>query len=787
MTVTFKSTELFNYKRLQIIHDNWDEMPEDLKDGSHHIGNANLKLLVHTYLARSKKDEKTGIAEIPVTYKHSKLLENFGRQYAVKQLSLQSLTRKIRHTITHDIYNDIDMKNAHLSILSQYCQKKGWNCSEIKKSVENNELYLKSIMEADNVSRGEAKRIKLMVSYGSYNVTSKAKWFPQFKEEIKDVHQKMIKDPNNKDTLKLIVTSKGKKELASDSYNIYNADGKLCGNLMCDIENRILMSCMNFLKNENISTKNVVLCFDGFMIKKEIFNPTPQILEKMSEYAFNETGYKMIFTSKPQDEVLTLDGLTTKESEVIVVQDDADACNRLLEEMKGNIFSCKSNIYVKAKDSNIWTNNDSEVDREIVNTIVGMNLVSNYGSRQEKPYSKDITGVRTLLSLVKYLCPKDDDLIETIRKRSKGKLFFKNGVYDFSIGTTGKFRSETDYDMTPIRINRDYPQTIDNESKEQLTNIINSIFETNKQSINMLQHGARGLAGCIEDKDFVIGTGLRDCGKGILTQLFTQSFGVYATECNANNFITTKRIGTSDEAKNRMWIIPHMWSRLLFANECDIDNGNEKAIINGVLIKSLVSGGDVQKARMLYKSEIEFIFNGRLMMFMNDLPEIKPVDATQHMTLFEFPHKFIMPSEYDEKKEHQDLQPYERRADPQLKEKLKDHKFVDAFIHLVLENYLKAPVENTKEVADSSKEYRIDAGDELLYYRDTFDYSDPKAFTPSIEIYEEVNKKYPLMSQLKIKSFLTKNMKLNFSKKRIEGTPLHGFLGIKIKNLPNGD
>ena len=169
MTVTFKSTELFNYKRLQIIHDNWDEMPEDLKDGSHHIGNANLKLLVHTYLARSKKDEKTGIAEIPVTYKHSKLLENFGRQYAVKQLSLQSLTRKIRHTITHDIYNDIDMKNAHLSILSQYCQKKGWNCSEIKKSVENNELYLKSIMEADNVSRGEAKRILNITSYALKN------------------------------------------------------------------------------------------------------------------------------------------------------------------------------------------------------------------------------------------------------------------------------------------------------------------------------------------------------------------------------------------------------------------------------------------------------------------------------------------------------------------------------------------------------------------------------------------------------------------------------------------
>jgi len=466
----------------------------------------------------------------------------------------------------------------------------------------------------------------------------------------------------------------------------------------------------------------------------------------------------------------------------IVVKNDKEACDKLLEKMEGYIYSCKNIIYVKTKLTKIWTNNETEVDREIANTVMNMDIIMETSSGNVKPYSKDITGVRTLLSLIKYTSPINDNLIETIRLSSKGKIFFSDGVYDFSIG---KFRQETQEDMTPIRINRKYNSTVDNTTREEIMKIINSIFNDEKQTINMLQHGARGLAGCIEDKDFIIGTGLRDCGKGILTKLFTQAFGVYATEVNANNFIGSKRIGISDEAKNRMWLLPHIWSRLLFANECDIDNGNDKAIINGVLIKSLMSGGDVQKARALHKSEIDFIFNGRLIMFMNDLPEIKPVDTCQHMTLFEFPNKFIMPEEYKEKKQNKDLQPYEKKAIINLKEKLNDDKYINAFIQLVFENYQNKPVNNTDDVKNASKEFRIDAGDELLFYKECFDYSDPKIFTTSAEIYEAVNKKYPEMSSIKIKSFLTKNMKLAYKQKQINGERARGFFGIKIKNKNN--
>jgi ribosomal protein L30/L7E len=650
-------------------------------------------------------------------------------------------------------------------------------------------------MDADNVSKCDAKKIKLAVSYGSDSATSKAKWFKAFKEEIKGIHEKMIKDEDNKGLIEKIKNSKKHINIGTEGVNVgnvkkyddsgrkcevYNLAGKLCGHLMCEIENQILVACVGYLKNEKIPIKNLVLCFDGFMINKNIFTSSYEILEKMSTYAEKKTGYKMKFVSKPQNEILNLEGLNLKKINHKVVSNDEEACNTLLEEMNGYIYSCKNNLYVKTKLNNIWTNNDSDVDREIVNTILGMDIVTMDNFGRYKTYSKDITGVNTLLKLIRYKCPVNENLIETIRTHSKGKIFFSDGVYDFS---SGKFRQETDEDMTPIRINRKYNSNIDETTKTELIKLMNSIFEEDKQTVNMLQHGARGLAGCIEDKDFVVGTGLRDCGKGIITQLFTQAFGVYATEVNANNFIGTKRIGVSDEAKNRMWLLPHMWSRLLFANECDIDNGSEKATINGVLIKSLMSGGDVQKARALYKSEIDFIFNGRLIMFMNDLPEIKPVDTCQHMTLFEFPNKFIMPEDYCEKKKNKELQPYEKKADPNLKEKLKNEKYIDAFIQLVFENYTDNPVKNTEKIIKAIKEYRLEGGDELLYYKETFDYSDPSVFTSSLEIYSEIEKKYPSMSHQKIKSFLTKNMKLKYYKKQIEGNRSWGFEGLKIRNI----
>jgi len=58
--------------------------------------------------------------EATVFYKPGRGL-NSGRLYANGGLSLQSIKRRIRHTVAGDLYDDVDMVNAHPTILAQLC------------------------------------------------------------------------------------------------------------------------------------------------------------------------------------------------------------------------------------------------------------------------------------------------------------------------------------------------------------------------------------------------------------------------------------------------------------------------------------------------------------------------------------------------------------------------------------------------------------------------------------------------------------------------------------------
>jgi hypothetical protein len=750
---TFKSTEIYLYKPMRIIYDNWDEMPEDLRDGRNHIGNGNLKELVRRYLDKAVPTSNPEIYKIDVSYKHSNMLKVSGRQYAKGQLSLQSMTRKIRHTITKGLYNDIDMKNAHLSILNQYCSKKGWTHTEIKKSVKNNEEYLKDIMDADGVNRGEAKKLKLSVSYGS-DVTSKAKWFTAFKNEVKQIHKNMIEDKENKQLIKKIALSKGDHVEGTHKFEVYNMEGKLCGHIMCDIENKILMACMDYLKKKKIPTDNVVLIFDGFMIPKDVFDGGEKILSRMSKYVFKKTGYEMTFVNKPQDEFLTLEGLSIKGGEEIVIHNDVEACEEIIKCLEGRIYLCENELYVK-NERNVWTSAETHVTRYITRCIVKQNIVTINNSGAKVLYSKSVDGISKIIKLIKSLCPSNDKLIEEIRKNSKGKLFFNNGVYEFS---EGKLRKETDDDMTTIRIDRDYDTNIDKTIKKKLYGYISDIFDTEEEIQNFLRHGARALAGHIEDKRFILGTGLRNCGKGIITLLFGESFPKYVTEADANNFINVKRIGSTDESKNKMWLMSHMWSRIMFCNEADVENGKDECILNGALIKSLTSGGDTIRARNLYSSETQFKFGARIILFMNHTPTIKPVDTCQQMSTFLFPHKFV------EKEEGEKYITYERKTIANLKDILKDKKYLDAFTELVFSNYTDTPVKDCETVKKNTSAYLREAGDVMTFYKEAFTYGDERMVTPTVKVYETVKSVFKEVTRNQVNTFMTVNMKLESSR-----------------------
>jgi hypothetical protein len=791
--IVSRSKDQFKYSRLRKIYDNWEIV--DIPDEAKEVWKVGLnefipKNIIHDFLEKSYIiDIENDIAEISISYKHSKLLKTSGRRYVINGIGLQTMFKLIRQTITHDIYHDIDIVSAHINILNQYCQLNNYPHEHLQNACDNNEQQIQEIMKIRNCTREKAKRDRLAQINGGERYVNTPWWF-EFKQEIKKIHQLILNDKRNETLLSLIKSDPNRKDK-------YNLEGRLTNHILCQIEDKILQSCINYLKKHKYDIKNIVLVFDGFMIPINVVNPTETFFNDLSKFVFNETGFKMNFVVKKPNKLIPLDKLQMKDTlepinpnggDENIVNGDTDAANKILDSLTNRIFFCQGNIFIKTFEKNIWTSNCQKVDREIVQTCqrLGLRTKTICGTL---PFDGNTSNIKNMVYLVKSMCPEDDQFIETMRRKSKGKIFFKDQVYDF---TKKEYRKEDDDDMTPVRIPRNAPiHGSDIKIKNNIIEILNSIFKRDDiekeqlcpEAKNILQYFARTLAGHLEDKNWLIGLGLRNCGKGILTLMTRCAFNGYVTEVDVNNFINKSKQNGSDEAKSKMWLIKHMWSRILFGNEVDIENSKEKAILNGILIKSLSSGGDTQVVRGLYQSEFEFIFAGLIVILLNEVPEIRPSDTCQTLSLFEFPNKYISPEIYDKMVKEQSLDIYMKKGDATLKDKIIESDFCDAFVNLVFEQYIDHKVVNCESVENSSNEYKIDNGDDCLFFKETFVFTMKKEdCMTSKDILNIVRSKFPKMSNQKIKSFLTKNMGLTYTKNLEQKTydSRVGYIGIKL-------
>ena len=85
-----------------------------------------------------------------------------GRWYAINGLSLQSMNRRLRHTICGSEYQDIDTVNAEPTIIQHLCRQNEFDCPHLDEYVKNREALLGSL----GCSRDEAKDTYLAVMNG---------------------------------------------------------------------------------------------------------------------------------------------------------------------------------------------------------------------------------------------------------------------------------------------------------------------------------------------------------------------------------------------------------------------------------------------------------------------------------------------------------------------------------------------------------------------------------------------------------------------------------------------
>ena len=231
--------------------------------------------------------DKSVNGSISVEYKQN---EGFGRFYAVGSLGLQSMCRELRHTIACDLYDDIDVVNAHPVILEYLCGKHDISCMSLKQYNMDREKFLGQI----DLPHGEAKELVLSLINGGTkaykNLKNKPSFLRKFKKELQEIHREFASLGGES-----FETHRKSREKAGKASN---HKASFMNILLCDFENKILQVIYNFYQRPN----DCVLCFDGLMLRKGYHGEVAETLDACQRKVFDTMGIHIVLKIKPMNE-----------------------------------------------------------------------------------------------------------------------------------------------------------------------------------------------------------------------------------------------------------------------------------------------------------------------------------------------------------------------------------------------------------------------------------------------------------------------------------------------------
>ena len=781
--MTIQYNEIFDACKLQYIIDNWRNINILNEDNEQDYKNK-TETIIKNYLENSIiYNENQNIIKVNYNQKN----KNIGRFFAKGSLSLQSLPRQIRHTIAKEFYYDIDIVNCHPIILYQYCNKNNIKTPKLKEYIDDRDKILNEIIEKNQITKEEAKKLILKITNGGEHNQSKCLFIRDYYDEIKEIQELICKIPENEKYVKI-----GKKN--SDKKNGYNKNGSSVNVLLTDIENNILNCMIDYLKNKNIINKNVVLVFDGLMIlKDDIKQPLEDIIKELQEYIKNKIDYDMKIILKEMNEDIIIKEEDIIEREItnneIIAMSDNEASDILLEKLKEKYKLCICDNKKYMKINNIWTNDEQTIENTLMKICAELNIKqykhcfdtkaieptleidgNTYYLNKFVTYSANYINAKNIIKLLYCKIEIDNDLNNKIYNSTLKKLCFNNGYYDFN---QMKFINNFDNIETNIKINMDYPKRNDNDINSIYEKILNPIFggELLQPFLHFI---ARVMAGESQDKLWSICLGERDCGKGVISDLLSNTFQNYVCSINANSLKVDKNNG--DEAKKLSWLYHAQYARVLLGNE--IANNN---IIDGNLIKKICSGGDKIQMRCNYTNEINIRIQGTLILFNNDMPKCEPADVFQKLVAFSLPSKFV-----DEITEEDEIKnPHYKLSDSNIKQFVNNKEICEAFIHIIIDSYQSKKVkliENQQVFIDNFK-----TDDEFDLFNKNFEITkNNDDRIKSSDIQEWIKKNNIPMSMAKISNYLT-NRGCVHGTHVINKKPTKGYKGIKSLEITTDD
>lgn len=332
---------------------------------------------------------------------------------------------------------------------------------------------------------------------------------------------------------------------------------------------------------------------------------------------------------------------------------DSYAAWRFVQLMDGKIKCSHNQIYVFDISTGLWTNAKASVRQSIeqFDTDLTFEQVSQAGDI--KRFNLD-----SMLKCVSTFC-LDDDFIE--RDTSRGKLLFKNGIYDC---VNGVFELGFDQDIVfTRRISRDFPQRRD-EAAIQLVNriLFEDPFVSSEQDAGVFLKKAiaRAMHGDFRNKAFYFCIGSSNTGRGVLADALHFAFMQYIGTFNAEDLLYNSNAGGDDvRAKQMSWLTQIQDNRINISN-----NILEDTPMCGIKIKAISSDGDNPSTEIC---------------MVNNIPNIVGYDdgITNRVFCIDFKREFVRNVTNAE---------VQMVGDPDIKDRIRnDTAFQDALCHVIFD------------------------------------------------------------------------------------------------------
>ena len=617
----------------------------------------------------------------------------------------------VKSTICEGIYSDLDVENCHPSLLVQIFNSKGYKTKYLTNFINDRDTIFHQFKKV-GIDRAKCKELFMAVFYGGDPTTWKKKnnvktipeiFYKLEKEMVKNRDKLLLED----DMMKYVIEAQNKK-----GENGFNIKGSALSYYIQTEECKVLLCMFQWCRNNNYNVG--ALIHDGLHIQKLDDEYSENYVKSLcAEEIKNRTGYILKLKIKPfevPDEI----------NEMKTIETDEQGGSIVTEFLKKSYIQCQNRIFMKIND--VWITDDKKIKQELIHTVSGMNIYQDIGGAIQ-PYSTMSQGNSNILKFVKPT--EDEDFIDKLFTTNIRKLCFKNGYWDF---VNKKVCDYDDTIYTAVKINNNYTPSTEENRRDVYDRILNPIFANNDEMRDSwLNTTARALAGEIEDKNWVVCMGERDCGKGVLVGMLEKAFGNYCRATNGENFVFKGSIG--DSAKALSWLVPFEFKRLILTNEITRDGDNTYKI-NGNILKKLASGGDKIEARVNHKDEVNIVTQARPMIFCNDLPPIEPADAKETAYIYYFPSKFVddtekIGTELKNESTNEIIISYHKKDD-NIKSWSKSEDVINAFVDILFGSYSeklslpKSMESSQKDFKEGESEYsQLD--EILLYNGDPYD------------------------------------------------------------------